>query len=69
MRPLISLANYFSSGPDHLERVLREQIAEGQPYTHRPWKKILVIVEGNLQHGRGDYQTARDRLDMQEVQG
>ncbi|KAF2398758.1 PLP-dependent transferase [Trichodelitschia bisporula] len=29
-----------------LERVLRENIAEGQPRTHRPWKKILVAVEG-----------------------
>ncbi|KAK9037187.1 hypothetical protein V6N11_022108 [Hibiscus sabdariffa] len=34
------------NSPDHLEEVLREQIAEGQPRTHRPWKKILVIVEG-----------------------
>eukprot|EP00897_Mesotaenium_endlicherianum_P009888 jgi/Mesen1/8928/ME000548S08438 len=32
--------------PEHLEVVLREAIAEGQPRTHRPWKKILVIVEG-----------------------
>ncbi|KAB1217515.1 Long chain base biosynthesis protein 2a [Morella rubra] len=32
--------------PWHLEKVLREQIAEGQPRTHRPWKKIIVIVEG-----------------------
>lgn len=32
--------------PDHLEAVLREAIAEGQPRTHRPWKKILVVVEG-----------------------
>ncbi|PKA53909.1 Long chain base biosynthesis protein 2d [Apostasia shenzhenica] len=30
----------------HLEEVLREQIAGGQPRTHRPWKKIIVIVEG-----------------------
>lgn len=29
-----------------LERVLRESIAEGQARTHRPWKKILVAVEG-----------------------
>jgi hypothetical protein len=29
-----------------LEEVLREQIAGGQPRTHRPWKKIIVIVEG-----------------------
>ncbi|XP_049409951.1 long chain base biosynthesis protein 2a-like isoform X1 [Solanum stenotomum] len=32
--------------PSHLEKVLRENIAEGQPRTHRPWKKIIVVVEG-----------------------
>lgn len=31
---------------EDLERVLREQISQGQPRTHRPWKKILIIVEG-----------------------
>ncbi len=30
----------------HLERKLREAISQGQPRTHRPWKKILVAVEG-----------------------
>lgn len=30
----------------HLEAVLRTSIAEGQPRTHRPWKKILIAVEG-----------------------
>ncbi|KAJ1919738.1 serine palmitoyltransferase component [Mycoemilia scoparia] len=29
-----------------LEKVLRKHISQGQPRTHRPWKKILVIVEG-----------------------
>lgn len=29
-----------------LESKLREAIAQGQPRTHRPWKKILVAVEG-----------------------
>lgn len=29
-----------------LETLLRESISQGQPRTHRPWKKILVIVEG-----------------------
>jgi serine palmitoyltransferase len=29
-----------------LEKKLREAIAQGQPRTHRPWKKILVVVEG-----------------------
>ena len=29
-----------------LETLLREVIRQGQPKTHRPWKKILIIVEG-----------------------
>ncbi|KAF5392641.1 hypothetical protein D9757_000880 [Collybiopsis confluens] len=29
-----------------LETLLREVISQGQPKTHRPWKKILLIVEG-----------------------
>lgn len=29
-----------------LERTLRKNISQGQPRTHRPWKKILVVVEG-----------------------
>jgi serine palmitoyltransferase len=29
-----------------LERLLRHVISQGQPRTHRPWKKILVVVEG-----------------------
>lgn len=32
--------------PEHLEGVLRAAVADGQPRTHRPWKKILIIVEG-----------------------
>jgi len=33
---------------DHknLNEILREAIADGQPRTHRPWKKILVMIEG-----------------------
>ncbi|KAA1474428.1 PLP-dependent transferase [Dentipellis sp. KUC8613] len=31
---------------ESLETLLREVISQGQPKTHRPWKKILVIVEG-----------------------
>ncbi|KAJ4973965.1 hypothetical protein NE237_007139 [Protea cynaroides] len=37
---------FLHNTPSHLEEVLREQIAEGQPRTHRPWKKIIVVVEG-----------------------
>ncbi|XP_072293272.1 serine palmitoyltransferase 3 [Eucyclogobius newberryi] len=29
-----------------LEKMLREAICLGQPRTHRPWKKILIMVEG-----------------------
>ena len=29
-----------------LENKLREAISQGQPRTHRPWKKILIAVEG-----------------------
>jgi hypothetical protein len=25
---------------------VKESIVEGQPKTHRPWRKILIIVEG-----------------------
>lgn len=31
---------------ESLERLLKEAIIKGQPRTHRPWKKILIIVEG-----------------------
>lgn len=31
---------------DALENLLRQQIAQGQPKTHRPWKKIVIAVEG-----------------------
>jgi serine palmitoyltransferase len=29
-----------------LEKVLKDSIIQGQPRTHRPWKKILIVVEG-----------------------
>jgi serine palmitoyltransferase len=32
--------------PDHLEEILREAIVKGQPRHHRPWTKIMVMVEG-----------------------
>lgn len=42
---LVFYKTYFAD-PSHLEEVLREQIARGQPRKFRPWKKILVIIEG-----------------------
>jgi len=32
--------------PEHLEKVVRRAILEGQPKSHRPWKKILIVCEG-----------------------
>jgi len=29
-----------------LDKVVRGAIIDGQPRTHRPWKKILIVVEG-----------------------
>uniref|UniRef100_A0A8C2AJ45 serine C-palmitoyltransferase n=1 Tax=Cyprinus carpio TaxID=7962 RepID=A0A8C2AJ45_CYPCA len=29
-----------------LEKLLRDAIVHGQPRTHQPWKKILILVEG-----------------------
>lgn len=31
---------------DHLETQLRDAVLYGQPLTHRPWRKILIMVEG-----------------------
>ncbi|CAN6472244.1 unnamed protein product [Victoria cruziana] len=41
-----SIRVFQHNTPSHLEEVLREAIAEGQPRSHRPWKKIIVVVEG-----------------------
>jgi serine palmitoyltransferase len=32
--------------PVDLEKKIRNAVIEGHPLTHRPWKKILIIVEG-----------------------
>ena len=29
-----------------LEAKLREAVIQGQPRTYRPWRKILIVVEG-----------------------
>eukprot|EP00808_Paulinella_micropora_P030818 g46763.t1 len=31
---------------EHLERVVRRAIMDGQPRSHRPWRKIVIMVEG-----------------------
>ncbi|KXG48996.1 Pyridoxal phosphate-dependent transferase, major region, subdomain 2 [Penicillium griseofulvum] len=41
-----SIAMFKHNDMKDLELRLREAISQGQPRTHRPWKKILVVVEG-----------------------
>ena len=31
---------------EHLEKTLRDAVVQGQPRTHRPWKRIIIVVEG-----------------------
>jgi len=39
--------NFFSVlDMKSLENILKSSVVQGQPRTHRPWKKILIIVEG-----------------------
>jgi serine palmitoyltransferase len=37
---------FFTIDIEDLETLLRESIINGQDRTHRPWRKILIIVEG-----------------------
>ncbi|OMJ07295.1 Serine palmitoyltransferase 2 [Smittium culicis] len=46
-----------------LERVLRKSISQGQPRTHRPWSKILVVVEG-LYSMEGEFCNLREIVDL-----
>lgn len=34
------------SDMEDLENKLKTAVVFGQPRTHRPWKKILIVVEG-----------------------
>jgi len=34
------------SDMEDLEKKLKSSVIQGQPRTHRPWKKILIVVEG-----------------------
>ncbi|KAG2204342.1 hypothetical protein INT47_009384 [Mucor saturninus] len=41
-----SVRTFKHNNVNSLRDVLKQAISQGQPRTHRPWKKILVIVEG-----------------------
>jgi len=36
----------FATDVKDLERKIRRAIIEGQPRSHRPWRKIIILVEG-----------------------
>jgi serine palmitoyltransferase len=40
------VAPFIHNDPADLERLIRKSIVDGQPRTHQPWKRILIIVEG-----------------------
>ena len=41
-----SIRVFKHNDAEDLEECLREAISQGQPRTHRPWNKILVVIEG-----------------------
>ncbi|KAH3683580.1 hypothetical protein WICPIJ_005427 [Wickerhamomyces pijperi] len=41
-----SVKSFSHNNMAKLEKLLQEQISQGQPRNHRPWKKIVVAVEG-----------------------
>lgn len=44
--PLCDVLCAPMSDMQSLEKMLKEAVCSGQPRTHRPWKKILIVVEG-----------------------
>lgn len=41
-----SIRTFKHADMNNLEELLRESISQGQPRTHRPWKKIVLLIEG-----------------------
>jgi serine palmitoyltransferase len=53
---------------EHLEDILKESIVLGQPRTRRPWKKIMVIVEG-IYSMEGEYCDLRNIVKISKTYG
>jgi len=53
---------------DNLEEVLKEAIVLGQPRTRRPWKKIMVIIEG-IYSMEGEYCDLRRIVEVSKKYG
>lgn len=59
------IATFKHNDMGDLEARLREHIVHGQPRTHRPWRKILVVVEG-LYSMEGSILRLPDLLQLKE---
>lgn len=57
---------YKHNDMDDLENLLRECVSQGQPRTHRPWKKILIVVEG-LYSMEGTLLNLTRMLELKEI--
>lgn len=53
---------------DHLDEILKEAIVLGQPRTRRPWRKIVVIVEG-IYSMEGEYCDLRNVVRVSKKYG
>lgn len=58
-----SIRVFRHNDANHLEEVLREAIVYGQPKYRRPWKKIMVMVEG-IYSMEGDICNLRSIVDV-----
>ncbi|KAE9225690.1 hypothetical protein PF002_g14323 [Phytophthora fragariae] len=58
-----SVGVFKHNDPEHLEQMLRTKIAEGQPRTHRAWKKIMVMIEG-IYSMEGEIVRLREMVDV-----
>lgn len=50
-----------------LENILRESVVQGQPRTHRPWGKILIIVEGIYRYLSRDVKCKLDQCRLKAM--
>ena len=56
---------FTHNNPEQLESLLRACIAEGQPRTGRPWKKIVIIVEG-IYSMEGEFAKLREIVEIKK---
>eukprot|EP00565_Helicotheca_tamesis_P006583 CAMPEP_0185736318 /NCGR_PEP_ID=MMETSP1171-20130828/27513_1 /TAXON_ID=374046 /ORGANISM="Helicotheca tamensis, Strain CCMP826" /LENGTH=631 /DNA_ID=CAMNT_0028406881 /DNA_START=197 /DNA_END=2092 /DNA_ORIENTATION=- len=63
-----SIRTFRHNDTAHLEDILREAIVKGRPRTRRPWKKIMVIVEG-IYSMEGEYCDLRNVVRVSKKYG